>query len=510
MTPEELVNAIVQQSDNMTRPVYRGQANSDWQPESGAVRRLRQAYGTDFPEDENQVRRLVAEYHNEQLIMPMQVIDGARRSDLQRLSILQHQGAATGLLDFTELPLTALWFACMELPEKDGKIFVLDIGNPQIARNARSLEHPLDAGQTVVYYEPDRALGARIVAQQSIFVVCNSLLPDRNIRAMEVPRSSKRPLQDYLRRLGLSQTTLFGDIPGLATANSTRTPLQRTLPLTPEQHRDRGNRAHQAGRYGDALAEYRAFAAALPDTAQPHCLIGDVLAALGRFEDADRAYTRAIENLDRPIYLGNQVTVNQELGNEMASALYYNRGNVRAARGNHSAAVADFDAALQHPNGPKREALLNRGNSKFAMERFAEAHQDFADAWLEREGSDTVLAMGNCKVMTGEFEESQQRYLKGSSMSPERSAASCRQNAEQVRRALVLLDGHGYEVRRDGFMVSIETAHVQAKQPLLPFVGNQGNTGNIPSGLTTAYGGKGYGGTTGFVVAIVPAVTPPS
>ena len=135
MTPEEIVQAVVGQSRSMTRPVYRGQADADWQPESGAVRRLRQAYGEDFPVDETDLRNLVAEYHKEQLITPMQVIDGTSLSDLQRLSVLQNQGAATGLLDFTEYLLVALWFACTELPDKDAKIFVLDIGNPQIARN---------------------------------------------------------------------------------------------------------------------------------------------------------------------------------------------------------------------------------------------------------------------------------------------------------------------------------------------------------------------------------------
>ena len=49
MTPEEIVQAIVGQSPNMTRPVYRGQADADWEPESGAVHRLRKAYGEDLP-----------------------------------------------------------------------------------------------------------------------------------------------------------------------------------------------------------------------------------------------------------------------------------------------------------------------------------------------------------------------------------------------------------------------------------------------------------------------------
>ena len=503
MTPEEVVQAVARQSETMTRPVYRGQADADWPPESGAIRRLRDAYGEDFPVDENELRSLVTQYHKEQLITPMEVLDGAELSYLQRLSVLQHQGAATGLLDFTEYPLVALWFACTELPDEDAKIFVVDIGDPQVARNSRTLSNPFDAGQGVVYYEPDRSLGARIVAQRSVFVICNPLIPDQHLKSVVVPRESKGLLRDYLTRLGLSQTALFGDIPGLAAANTTRTRLQRTGTLTPEQHRNRGNRAYQAGRYDDALAAYESYATALPDVAQPHCLKGDALAALGRYKDANLAYTRAIENLDRPVYLGNQVIVNREpIGNMMSRALYYNRGNVRAADGDHRGALADFDTAFS--GGPKREVLKNRGNSKFALEMFAEAYQDFEAAWLELEGSDAALAMGNCKVMMGEFEEALQQYLNGSAAEPEGTAAHCRENAEQVRQILKALNGHDFRVRLEGVIVFVETAYVQGMPLHFPFTGNQGNTGNIPSGMVTAPGGKGYKGVKGFAVTIVP------
>ena len=508
MTPEEIVQAVLGQSQTMTRAVYRGQADADWEPESGAVHRLRKAYGEDLPIDEGELRNLLVEYHRERLIMPMQVIDGADLSDLQRLSVLQHQGAATGLLDFTENPLVALWFACTEEPDRDARVFLLDVGDPQVARNGRTLDNPFDAGQVVVYYEPDRSLGARIVAQQSVFVICNPLIPAQHLKSVAVPQSSKEPLQHYLTRLGLSHTSLFGDIPGLAAANTRRTPLQRTEPLTPEQYRDRGNRAYQAGRYDDALAAYEAYEVALPDVTQPYCLKGDALAALGRFEDANLAYTKAIKNLDQPIYLGKQVIVNREfVGPMMSRALYYNRGNVHAAAGDHPGAVADFDIALQHGDDPKRDVLKNRGNSKFALEMFAEAHKDFEAAWLERQGSDVALAMGNCKVMTGEFEAALQQYLGGTAAEPAGSAAHCRANAEQVRRLLETLNGRAFRTRLEGVIVFVETAHVQGTPPHFPFVGNQGNTGNILSGMVTAYGGKGYKGAKGFTVAIVPTTS---
>lgn len=515
MTPEEVVQAVTQQSEAMTRPVYRGQADAGWEPWSGAVRRLQKAYkayGGDL-QDESYLHRLVKEYHTEELISPMKVVDGAKLPDLQRLSILQHQGAATGLLDFTEYPLVALWFACKDMPDKDAKVFVLDIGDPQVAQNSRTLEKedPLnfETGQKVLYYEPDRSLGARIVAQRSVFVICNPLIPSQHLKPITVPRDSKPSLQSYLKQLGLSPRALFWDIPGLAAANTTGTPLKRTSSqLKPTgSHRSAcrklGNLACQAGRYDEALAEYESYAKALPDIAEPHCLVGDTLAAFRRFEDADLAYTRAIENLERPVDPDEQVRMSQGLTGKMSYAVYYNRGSVRAASRDHRRAVADFNMALQYGVGPKRRNVLkNRGNSEFALERFAEAHQDFEAAWLERKGSDAALAMGNCKVKMGEFEEALHQYRRGSAVEPEGSAGHCQANAGQAQRILEALNGCDFVVRREGGIVVVEAERVRANLPPFPFGGNQGNTGNIPSGMVAAHGGEGYEGVDGFAVVI--------
>ncbi len=508
MTPEEIVQAVVNQSKFMTRPVYRGQADADWQPESGAVRRLRNAYSEDFPVDENDLQRLVDEYQKEKLIMPMQIIDGNNSfSDLQRLSVLQHQGAATGLLDFTEYLLVALWFACKKLPDKDkdAKIFVLDIGNPQIARNGRSLADPFDAGQMTVYYEPDRSLGARIIAQQSIFVICNPRIPDQHLLSIVIPQASKEPLKNYLTQLGLSKIALFGDVPGLAAANTTSIPLQRKRSPKPEQIRDRGNRAYQTGRYEDALAAYELYAETMPHVAQPHCLKGDALAALRRFKDAEQAYTKAIKNIEKPIYLSEYIIENPEfIANIMRHALFYNRGNARAATDNHLGAVEDFGTSLQHGYGSKRDVLKNRGNSKFALHMFTEAYQDFEAAALEREGSDTALAMGNCKVMMGEFENALQWYLSGIDIGSEGASSYCRKNAQQLHWILKTLDGLEFQVRHEGSIVFVEASHLRGPPRRIPIAGNSGNTGNIPSGMVTAHGGEGYEGMDGFAVVIGP------
>ena len=311
VTPADIVEKVVDEAKGMSRPAYRGQAKAAWKLRSGAVHRLQKAYGDHILEDENGLRKLVSQYHKD-LILRMEVIDGERMLDLQRLSILQHHGGATGLLDFTESPLAALWFACKDEPDEDGKVFILDIGDPQVAANGRQLkEGALFSTERVVYYEPDRSLGPRIVAQQSLFVICNPpSVPDLHFRSVRIPKEIKGHLTEYLKGLGLSEENLFRDVPGLARANTRHTPLRPNLTLAPERYRDLGNRAYQAARYEDALAHYKSYAQALPDVAQPNCLIGDTLSALGRFREAIDAYSRAIERIARPIDLGPEVIVN--------------------------------------------------------------------------------------------------------------------------------------------------------------------------------------------------------
>ncbi len=504
--PAGIVAKIVDEAKDMSRPTYRGQAQADsWKLRSGAVDRLVKAHGDEILSDKNELRKQVSQYHKD-LILQMEVIDGEKMEDLQRLSILQHHGGATGLLDFTESPLAALWFACKDEHDEDGKVFIFDIGDHQVAVNGRNLrEEELFSTERVVYYEPDRSLSPRIVAQQSLFVICNPpSVPDSHLKSVVIPKETKGLMTEYLQGLGLSEESLFRDLPGLARANTRHSPLRPKRTLAPEQHRDLGNRAYQAARYDDALTHYRAYAGAVPDDAQPYCLIGDTLSALQRFQEAIDAYTQAIEKTVQPIGMGpvQAVIQNEVVAPFMLHTLYYNRGNVHAAIGNHTQAVSDYDSALEHGNQLRRNVLFNRGNSKYVLEHYEEAFADFEGAWSEREGSDAALAMGNCRVLVGEFVEGLARYSDGVRIGePEGSAAHCRQNAEYLRRILGALDGSDHDVRREGHVVYVDAADEFAP---FPFVGNQGNTGNMSSGMVPLAGGKGFAGGIGFAVVMVP------
>ncbi len=362
-----------------------------------------------------------------------------------------------------------------------------------------------------MYYEPDHSLGTRIIAQQSVFVIFNPLESNQQVDLVEVvtvPQSLKIELQKYLKSIGYSQKSLFKDIPGLAMANTRQIPLQpkQLKPIDPKEYRDRGNLAFQNGRYEDALVAYEAYAKALPDdVAQPYCLKGDTLAALARFEEADIAYTMATERLDKPIDFGKEVIVNLDVVVPMMSrALYYNRGNVRAAIDRHEGAVKDFEKAIEIGFKPKYDVLVNLGNSKFALQKYEEAYFDFEKASLERKRSDLALAMGNCKMMLDDFDEALKYYIDGSNTVPEEpTTEDCRKNAEQVSQILKILNGQEHEVKRSCKELFIEVVDFKGELGSFSFMGNRGNTGNFPSGMITGPGGKGYKSMGEFVVKIV-------
>ena len=122
--------------------VYRGQANARWPLKSGAARRI--IASARQKDDGWLLSKSMVEYHDNLLIDARQkgfgLVDGRRLPDLELLTELQHFGAATCLLDFTESVLVALYFACQ--PEKDmkakeaekaGKIFCVSHSNIAIA-----------------------------------------------------------------------------------------------------------------------------------------------------------------------------------------------------------------------------------------------------------------------------------------------------------------------------------------------------------------------------------------
>ncbi len=490
MTSFELIQTVSEMSKDMSRPVYRGHARATWPVESGAVRRLVATYGDEILQNEGALRRLVQQYQTEELIIPKKIMGGDPLTDIQILSLLQHQGAATMLLDFTENPLVALWFACTEKPKRDGKVIAVDIGDPLAWTNGRKVERPLNEEQGLFYYEPDRNLGVRIVAQQSVFLICNPRIPEWVVKDVVIPRNAKSGVSDVLDRLGVSESVLFGDESGLAAQNLPEKRLVKASTLTVAQIKRRGNRAFQERQFAEALVAYRGYAEREPEIAEPHLLKGNALAALGRYSEAVDAYTDAINRSARPLPQSNVVWEPRFI-DETLSMLHFNRGNAQAALGDHEAAVADFDQAVQRAADQPRDVLFNRANSKYALGRFEGARQDLLDAGGSMR-SDTSLGIGNSQLMLGNFREALDAYLVGRGMVPKGAALHCGANGAELERLLAAVGDSRFKVRVEGNDLVVETGCHGG-----PFriAGNGGNVGN-------RWGGSGYTGASGFKVTM--------
>ena len=62
-----------------------------------------------------------------------------KSNDYELLSIAQHTGLPTRLLDWTHNPMVALFFSCIENLEKDGAVFIFPPENYILKRNWYSL-----------------------------------------------------------------------------------------------------------------------------------------------------------------------------------------------------------------------------------------------------------------------------------------------------------------------------------------------------------------------------------
>ena len=253
-------------------------------------------------------------------------------------------------------------------------MFVVDIGNHNVATNGRLLPDPLDLTvlpqELVCYYEPDRSLGARGRNAAKRF-------PDRKSahsrRAHDEVRDTGGPEGERRSgtggRWGCRGGLCLRDVPGLAAMNGPSVSAGKsTVRKLRGIRKESGDLAYQERRFDDALLAYHAFAASHAGVAEPHCLLGDTFAALQRYEEAVAAYNEAEKHIEVPVAAGAGAQVSPDrAGTLMLRAIYYNRGNVRAALGDHPEAVADFGKALELDTAMGVESAAvryNRANSR--------------------------------------------------------------------------------------------------------------------------------------------------
>ncbi|MDE0632344.1 MAG: tetratricopeptide repeat protein [Caldilineaceae bacterium] len=426
--------------------LYRGQADAVWPVSCSAARRLTQDPAN--PIEDQLISSLLVGYL-EFLIAKARMRGflppgfSETSPDLEFLAQLQHQGAATGLIDFTRQPFVALWFACNGAYERDGVVYVLSRSATEEISNSRDLEKKIQSfyeEDTMWSWEPS-ARGNRIVAQSSVFVFGVSAVASDRMERFIIQADSKRDILTQLDAVyGINEEVLFSDFPGYAVANAANKTfdIRRTISYWREQIELASDEHHKAIAHfncGDAHSAVKDFKKAAeqygraihfkPDYAEAYSNRGNAEAGLDRYKEAIADYDEAIHF--KPDY----------------AEAYCNRGNAKAGLDRYKEAIADYDEAIRI-NPQHAYAYNNRGLAKVALAQHKEAIADYDKALrINPEYMSAYANRGAAKFGLGQYDEAIADFDKAIGIKPEDAEAYNNRGvvkAELGRHAEALVD----------------------------------------------------------------------
>ncbi len=237
--------------------LYRGLADSAWEVESSAYRRIRGS------EDLVQVPPVTFQNYIAWLLESSSLQGFRHRqdrelSDLELLADLQHYGAATCLVDFTTNALVALWFACEKEPGKAGKVVAMATADSErfSVVSYERLKIPIEEflhKNTLWIWEPS-GMNNRIIAQQSVFVFGEGRIEKGKYNEIEIHADGKQEIMETLEKsFGIAAQRLFNDFAGFALWNAYNKPY---TDFTAEDFFSLGLLSQQQGDYEKALYFY--------------------------------------------------------------------------------------------------------------------------------------------------------------------------------------------------------------------------------------------------------------
>lgn len=155
------------------------------------------------------------------------------------LFLAQHYGLPTRLLDWSENPLVASYFAVNELDDRDGCIWALwpgglntdfrassglvQIRDPKVVEIAKSAFYEESPPGTDIIAIDGQEIDPRMLAQMSRFTLHSyhtemEVLPESHkwLRRYVIPKEAKTKIRAQLAELGIRRSNLFPDLANLA------------------------------------------------------------------------------------------------------------------------------------------------------------------------------------------------------------------------------------------------------------------------------------------------------
>ena len=423
--------------------LYRGQSDVEWAVDCSAVRRLTNSSAN--PVDDQLMDFLLVSYL-EFLIANAKTRDlippglGENSTDLEFLAQLQHQGAATGLIDFTRRPLVALWFACKATREEDrkadGAVYVLSRSETQ-AVSKRDFEDKTIRD----FYNKDKlrlwepsAIGQRTVAQGSVFVFGVPRIHPTQMKRLIVQAAGKAGILKELETLyGIDEEELVADFSGYAAAH-TSTRIFDVTRTYAEAYNTRGVAHNEKGEFDLAMTDFNKAIELDPDFAKAYINRGAIYIEKGAFDLAIPDFDKAIElDPDDVAAYSNRGTAYANTGRfdlavqDLHKAVelkpddaneYASRGTAYIGTGEFDLAIRDLDKAIElDPNLAK--AHFMRGSTHMKKGDPDLAIQDL-DKAIELDPDDAIsyANRGFAHVKKGELDLAIQDFDKAIELNP--------------------------------------------------------------------------------------------